>query len=195
LIISILPGRDCYGGSLALANTHRKGRNAMSVQSQTRKPRFSTWKAIELGTIPFVDNCRRTLWSKGMKLDRFAKDLLDHPAFKVAPTHTTISLVSLSLANLGFGRGSHLEDIYAAACQEGLQLCPAEVGPQLRLQYPDQPPREDLFIAMEAIPDSGNHPDVFCVKHSRGLWLSVRHAFDFYFWRPEHNVRFVFACP
>lgn len=64
------------------------------------------------------------------------------------------------------------EGIYRRAQDFGLELCPAEVGPQLSLQYCDQPDGEYLHIAMNPIQDSTDHLNVFLVSNFNGVkWL------------------------
>jgi hypothetical protein len=49
---------------------------------------------------------------------------------------TDVELAVLSAAELGVESDeSSLSDVYERARQAGLELCPAEVGPQLRLDY------------------------------------------------------------
>lgn len=58
----------------------------------------------------------------------------------------------MSAAELGFKTDTaSLADIFARAKQLGFGLAAAEVGPQLRLQYFDQPIGEFLIIGMEPI--------------------------------------------
>jgi hypothetical protein len=44
-----------------------------------------------------------------------------------------------------------LHDVYVRAVSLGFELCPAEVGPALRLDYLDQPLGEFLHIAMKPV--------------------------------------------
>jgi len=75
---------------------------------------------------------------------------------------------------LGFTREPTTDEIYAKAKELGLELCPAEVGPHLRLQYENQPSREWLYIAMQQISDRGGAPGVFrLVRDGGGLWLAA----------------------
>jgi hypothetical protein len=58
----------------------------------------------------------------------------------------------VSAAELGFQTDTaSLADIYARAQQLGFRLAAAEVAPQLRLQYFDQPIGEFLIIGMKPI--------------------------------------------
>lgn len=85
-------------------------------------------------------------------LEALANEIIGRPAFALSRTRTEVDLVVLSVFELGFGKqGASLKDIYARAKSLGFALCPPEVGPQLRLQYLEQPPGEVLHIAMEPI--------------------------------------------
>ena len=64
------------------------------------------------------------------------------------------------------------KDIIVKAKEFGLELCPAELGVQLRLQYNDQPNNEWLRVAMEPIVDSGGGLHVFHLgRNASELWL------------------------
>lgn len=63
-----------------------------------------------------------------------------------------MELVTVSAVELGFSTDTvTLGAIYARAKDLGLGLAAAEIGPQLRLQYFDQPIGEFLIIGMEPI--------------------------------------------
>jgi hypothetical protein len=82
-------------------------------------------------------------------------------------------LVRVSVKELGLEIGATTAEIYAAAQRHGLSLCPAEVAPQLWLQYPDPLPcGEWSLVAMEAIVGSGGGRLVFRLGHGDGgRWL------------------------
>ena len=62
-----------------------------------------------------------------------ADEILGRPAFPFGKTPIKLDLVVLSVFGLGFGDRASLHDIYARAVAQGFELCPAEVGPALRL--------------------------------------------------------------
>src|SRR5262249_36277463 len=70
-------------------------------------------------------------------LGDWAGEIIARPAFGMSKTTAQAHLVVLSVAELGFGDGAPLADVHARARHLGLELCAAEVGPQLRLQYLD----------------------------------------------------------
>ena len=153
------------------------------------------WKTITLGTgLKTADEFRKALENNGFRISNWGNDILGKPAFKAATEKTEVDLVNISVAELGFKDGATRKDIYERAISLGLELCPNEVGPQLRLQYKDQPNGEWLRIAMEPITDSDGYLRVFLVVHDDdGLWL------DGYYGRPDNfwdgHYHFVFVRP
>lgn len=134
---------------------------------------FDTWKTIKLGTgLNTADDFRKAIKDNGCRISDWASDILGKDAFTTTTEETEVELVNVSVAELGFKNGAKRADIYQRAQEYGLDLCPAEVGAQLRLQYKDQPKDEWLRIAMEPITDSGGRLSVFDVgRGGDGLWL------------------------
>ena len=130
----------------------------------------------------------------GIKIRDSANEILGRHDFPYAMVKTELELVLLSASELGVETESSLSDVYKRAKQVGLELCPAEVGPQLRLHYRNQPLGEALvYIAMEPIAAYGGDPTILAlVNFGSGLELMGVN------WRPESMVlrssRFVFAC-
>jgi hypothetical protein len=159
------------------------------------QPELKVFKTIKLGTgLKTADGFRKAVKDKGMRIGDYANDILGKPAFTVAKGETEVDLVVISVAELGFKDGAKREDIYVRAKELGLELCPSEVGPQLRMQYVDQPKDEWLVIGMEPIADSDGDLKLFYVKHGDDdLWLSSHYHNPHYFW--SGSYRFVFVLP
>ena len=78
--------------------------------------------------------------------------------------------------------------------EAGLDLCPPEVGPQLRLQYADQKVGEFLLIGMKPLPTASDSDACFVVGNggaglliigrSAGPNLTVTSRSQFVFVRP-----------
>src|SRR5262249_8375675 len=155
---------------------------------------FQIWRKIALVTYKGVDAYRRELDSAGIKSGDAADEILGRPAFSYGAIKTDVELVLVSAADLGLETESSLAGVYKRARQVGLELCPAEVGPQLRLDYRNQPLGEALEIAMEPVATYGGAPTILTlVNWGTGLGLISRDG------RSESMVpptsRFVFALP
>ena len=78
--------------------------------------------------------------------------------------------------------------------QMGLELCPPDLGPCLRTDYPDQPRGERLYIAMKPIATSDGEPRIFIVEHTaEGLSLSTAPARHDDHWSPDDLFVFCVA--
>ncbi len=166
------------------------GKTIVKVPSD-EKTLFNVWKTIKLGNYKNADEFRKALKKNGFKTGDWANDILDKPAFTVAGAEEEIQLVNVSVADLGFKNGATYKGICAKAKELGLELCPNEVGPQLRLQYKDQPKGEHLCIAMEPITDSFGNLSIFHVGHDDDvLWLYGYYGYSVPFWSAYY--RFVF---
>ena len=136
-------------------------------------PKFKVWKTIKLGTgLKSAKDFRRALKDGGFKISDWANHILGKPAFTVATEGTEVGLVKVTVAELGFMKGARRDQIYSRAKELGLELCSSEVGPQLRLQYQDQPNGERVLIGMVPITDSYGDLLVFDVwRDDSGFWL------------------------
>jgi hypothetical protein len=131
-------------------------------------PDFPIWKTVKLGTYKSPDGYRRALKQAHISIGDWSNDILDRISY--AQQEVEVNLVVLSVFELGFNRSAKYKDLCVKALELGLQLCPAEVGPALRLSYKDQPGGERLRIAMKAITEShGRCDSIFEVVHEEEL--------------------------
>lgn len=138
---------------------------------------FKIWRTIKLGTgLKTNDDFWYALHDKGFHC---SADIIFKP-FMIATKEAKVDLVKITGTELGFGNDVRQEQIYQRARELGLELCPAEVGPQLRLQYRNQPKKESIIVAMEPIinTDSDGRPYLFMVDGATQL-NAIRGNIDF----------------
>jgi uncharacterized protein YjiS (DUF1127 family) len=109
------------------------------------------WKTIRIGTFTDTLALRNALSAIGCGVGNSAAEILARPAFTLNHGQAEVALVAVSVAELGFQGAASLREIYLRAQELGFVLAPAEIAPQLRLQYLDQPIGEFLTIGMEPI--------------------------------------------
>jgi hypothetical protein len=123
----------------------------------------------------------------GFKISNWANDILQKVKFK----KQIVNLEVKTVAELGLPNGGTIKEIYEKAQEVGLELCPAEVGPQLRVQY-DRPENEWLLIAMKPITDRDGNLRVFLVaRDGAGRWLHANYGHADYFWSGHYHWVFV----
>ena len=128
------------------------------------------------------------LKEKNIWTSSYADDLFNSKDFETSSEPEHADLVRLTVEDLGFPRGATTDEIYAKAGELGLELCPAEVGPQLRLQYTGT---EWMYIGMKQIAGRGGRPLVFRLRGGGGeLGLDADNARADYEWYSDR--RFVF---
>lgn len=153
---------------------------------------FPIWKTVTLGVHKSAGGYIKALKAAKHRIGDWANDILGKAEFTCAGMETDVDLVVLSVADLGFKEGARYSQICEKAVEMGLALCPAEVGPALRLAYTDQPRGEWVVIAMKAITDSHRGLLVFYLEHVRvELWLSGNLGRPDDFW--SSDGRFVFV--
>ncbi len=99
---------------------------------------------------------KQALKDKNIYLSEWGKDILEKTEFSQTPE--VYNLVRFTVEQLGLKQGATTDKIYKRAKELVLELCPAEVGPQLRLKYTG---RELFWIAMKQISDLYGYPRMF----------------------------------
>lgn len=128
------------------------------------KTDFKVWRTLRLGTgLKTEEDFEKSLKDAGhvICVDRILGGR------NVTRIESEVDLVRCSLTELGFDRPTLRRDVITRGEELGLKRCVAEVGPQLRLQYLDQPPGEKLVVAMSDYSDFEGERGVFVVNHER----------------------------
>lgn len=169
--------------------------------------RFETWKTIRLGEYQVGIFMREALIKKGYKINDWANDLLYQTPF--SPVVQEVDLVLVDIwSDLGFqvpkhGCGPSLSKICERAIEEGLEICPPEVGPRLRYDYEDQPYDEWLRVAMPALKSGHWDYGLFRIDHGEvgieenGLWLRASNGEPSRTWgnKPDFATKWIFVKP
>jgi hypothetical protein len=124
----------------------------------------AVWRTIAVGTYRSATALHDALVTKGVHVGDLAGQMLRLPAFRLVSAPTRIDLTLLAVRELvpGSARAS-FGQIHAHAIEAGFDLCPAEAGPQLRLQYPDQRVGEYLMVGMKPLPAADGSDACFVV--------------------------------
>ncbi|MDP2704488.1 MAG: hypothetical protein Q8P01_04735, partial [bacterium] len=75
----------------------------------------------------------------GINISDYAKSMLNNREFVPGKNPEEATLIRLTVADLGFKSSATTDQIYERAQILGLELCPADTGPNYRLKYKDQP--------------------------------------------------------
>ena len=126
--------------------------------------------------------------SKNNYVDNNAKTLLRGKDFSknlILGEKKEANLVRLTVADLDFPNGATTDEIYKRADELGLDLCEAEIGPQLQLQSDI---RDWTTIAMEQITNSYGGLGVFALySDAEKLKLHMSYAKPDRFWFPNNH--------
>ncbi len=149
-----------------------------SLDALLKQKKSKTWKKIMLGTHVNGAGLIRALQGKQCLIDDYAKRMIEQPTFRVAAQKQKIDLIRTSVMDLGFEFGTSLREIFGRAIDEfGWKLCPAEVGPQLRRQYVNQPLNEKITVATTPIRIPYVNERLFCLENTgQTMRLSERYG-------------------
>jgi hypothetical protein len=155
--------QDVLQNQLGPNKTPPTNRPQIAVRSAVDVP---VWKTITSGTFSDLFVLSNALDAAGCGIGNPAGEILARPTFTLSATKASVELFAVSAAELGFQTDTaSLADIYARAKQLGFRLAAAEIGPQLRLQYFDQPIGEFLVIGMEPIRTWKGEPVILTVAN------------------------------
>lgn len=157
--------------------------------------KWKVWKTITLGTsFTSGEEFIREFERKGIRYSWWDKILLQ-PAFRVFHREIKIDLVRVKARQI-VSEPYALWQLFKAAKGKGLRLCPVEVGPQLRLQYTEQPHGDYLLVAMWQLVDSIGQTGVFYLTgdpDGLGFWHRGERRLDFVWTYLDYD--FVFVLP
>ena len=143
-----------------------------------------------------ADQLIAEMTAKNINITNYAKSMLKSREFIYTKNSEEITLIRLTVADLGFKNNATADQVYQRAEDLGLELCPADTCPNWRLKYQNQPLDEWVRVAMKQIPDSDGYPGVFgLLRDGGGLWLSGDWAGPGSEWSPGDEFVFRLRPP
>ncbi|MGG1791939.1 helicase [Bacillus mycoides] len=138
-------------------------------------------------------------------MNEYGERLLADDKFTTSNTKYSLQTVELTVIDLGFPDGANTAQLFKRASELGLELCPLELGPQLRLEYLEQPegyfgnasqqhqaPSGSITIASEILTKDDDFPKGFYLRQINGVfWLRGYIADHLHVWKPEDHFIFV----
>lgn len=160
-------------------------------------------RTVEVGGLSKGDLIEKFHQSSIM-MNEYGKRLFASDRFTTSETKYSLETVELTVGNLGFLEGATTNQIYKRASELGLNLCPVELGPHLRLAYHDQPegglgnplqkqqaPSGSITIASEILSEEDDFPKGFYLRRINGvLWLRGYFADHLHVWNADDHFIF-----
>ncbi|MFN9068911.1 MAG: helicase, partial [Bdellovibrionales bacterium] len=100
--------------------------------------KFEIFKEINIGGLEKEQLIRR-LSEAGIQFNKYAHALFEHPQFSPPSEVEKVSLVKVTLSDLGLNDTCSAEKFSNRAAVLGLKLCPLYLAAFLRLEYLNQP--------------------------------------------------------
>ena len=160
---------------------------------------LKVWKRITLGTSA-ANNFRQAFVEKRIPLERQSGKILDSNTFEICTEEIEFELVIATTKELTGTDEAYVFDVFDAIRNLGGLGCTDEVGPQLRLQYLDQPVGECLAISMTPKCVGSYHDAYVLTVNNECGELNISsnfcgEIFEHDIWHLEKNMPWVFMLP
>jgi len=178
--------------------------NIEHIYTKFPEGKIQTWE-MELGgrtkeeILKELEKREKAQGDEKIYIYNYAKDMLKRPEFFASEKNEQGKFIKVKVGDLGFSSGATTQEIYNKAEELGLELCPPETGPTIRLDYEkifgkEQPKGEYLRIAMKQIRVSDGDPRVFYVLRydDDESWLDSTWAEPDYEWNADDDFVFRF---
>jgi hypothetical protein len=155
------------------------------------------WRMVTIGVYQNATAMRDALSGAGRRIavGETANESMGSPLFQYAQSPKRLRLYRVTGFDLGYHDDGNisLRDIYQRASELEYDLCPAEVGPMLRLGYLDQAPGEFLEIAHLPVYRFGGQAIRFMVGYDGWTFLLLGNVGDLETMVPAQSLVFVFC--
>ena len=152
---------------------------------------IQNFKKFEVGGLS-KDKLIEELEQADVRFNDYAHTLFEHPLFYPPDQRVCVSLVKVSLCDLGLMVPSCYGKIVEEAERLHLSICPLWLAAFLRLEYRDQEVGPYLHVASKKPSEDEGHPNGFYLRnYDEALWLRGYRASDDWEWRPDSEFIFM----